>query len=408
MRLIIYGLNFSPELIGVGKYTGELAEYLALQSHEVKIVTAYPYYPDWQLPSTGAKFLWRTESLAGATVHRYPLYVPKRPSGLRRVLHLMSFAFLSLPVILWQALTWRPDAILVIAPTLAAAPGGLLASWLGGAKSWLHIQDFEIDAAFDLGILKGNSLRKLALAFERGIFQRYDAVSSISKNMCATAVEKGVAEKNLKSFPNWVDTNLIHPLADTTSPRREYGIGHDKTVVLYSGNMNEKQGVETIIDAARATAERTDIIYVLAGEGPVRGQLKQQAQGLENVVFLPLQPVDKLNQLLNIADIHILPQLANAADLVMPSKLTGMLASGRPVIAGAGPHTQIAETIAKSGVAITPESSAELASAIIVLADDEDTRTRMGGKAREIAVREWEKTNLLNKFISELKEIVGS
>ncbi len=408
MRLIIYGLNFSPEPIGVGKYTGELAEWLVEQSHEVKVVTSYPYYPDWQLPSTASKFLWQKERLAGASVHRCPLYVPKQPSGLRRVLHLISFAVLSLPVILWQALIWRPDAILVVAPTLAAAPGGILASWLGGAKSWLHIQDFEIDAAFDLGILKGQALRKLALAIERGIFRRFDAVSSISKNMCAKAAEKGVAENKIKSFPNWVDTDSIHPIADARSTRLEFGIEPEKTVVLYSGNMNEKQGIETLVDAARASTERADLIYVLAGGGPARPQLEQQAQGLNNVIFLPLQPAEKLNQLLSLADIHVLPQLANAADLVMPSKLTGMLASGRPVIAGAEPHTQIAEVITACGIAVAPESSAELAHAISALADDDDRRKKMGSKARETAVSEWEKTNVLGKFISEIEAITST
>jgi colanic acid biosynthesis glycosyl transferase WcaI len=120
------------------------------------------------------------------------------------------------------------------------------------------------------------------------------------------------------------------------------------------------------------------------------------------VKFLPLQPIEKLNQLLNSADIHVLPQLAGAADLVMPSKLTGMLASGRPVVACAEQGTQIAQIVENCGLVVSPENAEELSAAIIRLADDENLRIEMGSKARTIALDKWEKVKVLEIFQQEL------
>lgn len=95
------------------------------------------------------------------------------------------------------------------------------------------------------------------------------------------------------------------------------------------------------MQAVQRLVDRKDLLFVICGEGSERQTLRTQAQALGNVRFVPLQPLERLNALLKLADIHLLPQRADAADLVMPSKLTGMLASGRPVVATAQPDTQV-------------------------------------------------------------------
>ena len=104
--------------------------------------------------------------------------------------------------------------------------------------------------------------------------------------------------------------------------------------------MGYKQGLECIVDVAKQLQANSNIIFIICGDGAAREMLEKSADGLQNIQFLGLQPLEKLNQLLNTADIHILPQRADAADLVMPSKLLGMMASGRAVIATANPDTE--------------------------------------------------------------------
>ena len=182
-----------PELTGIGKYTGEMAEWLAARGHEVRVVTAPPYYPAWKVTEgytgwryqregdkatlTGLprRYAPRNDGAVEMVVYRCPLWVPGRPSGLKRILHLASFALSSLPVMLRQTF-WRPDVVWVVEPPLFCSPAALLTARLCGAKSWLHVQDFEVDAAFDLGILKAGLLRRWVLAVERWLMRRFDHV----------------------------------------------------------------------------------------------------------------------------------------------------------------------------------------------------------------------------------------
>ena len=125
---------------------------------------------------------------------RCPLWVPRRPTGLTRLLHLLSFAISSLGVLLAH-FPWRPDVIITVAPTFFCAPGALLLGFLCGRRSTtlLHIQDFELDAAFQLGMLKGTMIRSLAEFLERRILLGFNRVSTISKAMIHKLYLKGVS-----------------------------------------------------------------------------------------------------------------------------------------------------------------------------------------------------------------------
>ena len=121
MKILIHGINYAPEIIGTGKYTGELGRWLAARGHEVRVVTAPPYYPAWRVGEGYSAGRYRRESIAGVDVWRCPLWVPEKPSGLKRLLHLASFASSSFPIMLRQAL-WRPDVVMLIEPPLLGAP----------------------------------------------------------------------------------------------------------------------------------------------------------------------------------------------------------------------------------------------------------------------------------------------
>jgi colanic acid biosynthesis glycosyl transferase WcaI len=140
MKILIHGINYAPEIVGTGKYTGELGPWLAARGHEVRVVTAPPYYPAWRVEHGYSARQYRCERIAGVDVWRCPVWVPDKPSAFKRLLHLASFAACSSPVMLRQAL-WRPDAVVLIEPTLFCAPAAWLTARLCAASGWLHIQD---------------------------------------------------------------------------------------------------------------------------------------------------------------------------------------------------------------------------------------------------------------------------
>ena len=420
-----------------------MAEWLAAQGHEVRVVTAPPYYPQWRVAEgfanwwdrdngQGSRGKWQVASevnppqppfekkRGSLVVYRCPLWVPRKPSGLKRVLHLTSFALSSFPVMLRQ-IFWRPDVVWVVEPALFCAPQAWLVARLSGGKAWLHVQDFEVDAAFDLGILKSSSLRRVVLVLERWLMRRFDVVSTISDKMLERVVAKGVNEQRACLFPNWVDIEGLRTEDSGLSGfREELGISGEAVVALYSGNMGNKQGLEILAgvggicklrqasrDKSRPTTARfaPEVIFVFCGNGVGRADLVALCDGLPNVRFLELQPVERLGALLGMADIHLLPQRADAADLVMPSKLTGMLASGRPVVATAALGTQVAMVVEQCGLVVPPGDAGALADAVLCLADDADVRAELGAKARAYAEAHLDRDAVLGKFETDLKAV---
>lgn len=402
MKILIYGTNFAPELTGIGKYTGEMAKYLADSDHDIRVVTAPPYYPGWKVCDGYSSFAYRTECFGKVEVWRCPLWVPQQPSGLKRIVHLLTFVFSSLPILLFQSLKWKPDTIFLIEPTLLCAPSAWLIARLIGCKIWLHVQDFEVDAAFELGFFSFPLLQSFSLKIERLLMKGVDKVSTISELMLKRLVEvKGVEQSKCHLFPNWVDTKLIYPMNGKNKFRQEWQVDSGTCVILYSGNLGAKQGLDLIVETASLIQDQSKILFVICGSGASKEQLMEQAKHLKNLRFLDLQPFNKLNELLNAADIHLLPQASQAADLVMPSKLQGMFASGRPVIATAHPNTQLANTVQDHGLVVTPSNAQKLAKAIQILAKDSSLRYQFGKAARQYAVSHWDRDQILTQIEQE-------
>jgi colanic acid biosynthesis glycosyl transferase WcaI len=290
----------------------------------------------------------------------------------------------------------------MIEPTMFCAPHVLFVALASGSSSWLHVQDFEIDAAFQLGGLS-TWLRQLAHAVERFLMSKFDRVSTISDRMIDRLSDKGLGPERSVLFPNWVDTSAIYPMATgATGFRQELGIADSAIVALYSGSMGTKQGLKLLVDASRQLASRADIQFIFCGDGPYRETLL--AEKGDNVTILPLQPADRLNELLNMADIHLLPQLADASDLVMPSKLTGMMASGRPVVATAHAETQLAKVLEGRGIVTRPGDVDDFISAITKLAEDANLRNVKGKAAREYAVEHMDRGEILSRFEVAIRE----
>jgi colanic acid biosynthesis glycosyl transferase WcaI len=414
MRILLYGINFAPEPVGIGKYSGELATWLAKQGHQVRVVTAQPYFPLWKLGngSQAVKNHYITEHLLGLEVRRCPLWVPRKPSGLTRLVHLASFALTSLPVLLAQR-CWRPDVVITVAPAFFCAPGALLLQRLcgKGCQGWLHIQDFELDAAFELGMLKGKWLRGLAEGWERRTLGRFDRVSTISAAMVQRAQQKGVEARRTLVLPNWVDLEAIQPqgpaMAAANPYRRELGVPEGAMVLQYSGSMNKKQGLELLVAVIKQLADRPNLLWLLAGEGPTKAALAEATAGLAQVRLLPLQPVERLNDWLNLADVHLLPQKAGAADVVLPSKLLGILASGRPVVASSPAGSELGDLAEQAGLRVDPEDPIAFTTAVRRLVDDRPLRQRLGGRARELAVERFGQEAVLRTLEGQLKALVA-
>ncbi|MCW1383268.1 WcaI family glycosyltransferase [Novosphingobium sp. KCTC 2891] len=399
--ILLIGVNYAPEPVGIGPYSAGLAEALADEGHAVTFVAGQPYYPQWKRWPGYARG-WRRTREDGVEVIRCPHYIPAKPGGLKRILHLASYAASSLLPALAAALRKRPGVVLVVAPALLSVPVGWLSARLSGAKLWIHVQDFEVDAAMATGLVQQRGLLpRLALALERALLRSADRVSTISPQMCAKLTEKGVDPARIVEARNWANMAFARADASGDEYRRAWNLG-DRKVALYSGNIANKQGIEIIIEAARLLAHRSDLVFVICGEGPNRARLAELSQGLGNVQLHDLQPAERVADMLALASIHLLPQIPGAADLVLPSKLANMLGSGRPVVATAAPGTGLADEVEGAGLVTQPGDAPALAGAIVRLLDDSQQAARLGETGRERARERWGRDALLANFVGRI------
>jgi len=404
VKILLYGINYAPELTGIGKYSGEMCDWLAERGHEVRVICAPPYYPEWRIGSGYSGWCYRREQLQTVNVLRCPLFVPKQPSTLTRLLHLCSFALTSLPAIFSQW-RWKPDVILTIEPTFFCVPAALLLSRLTGAQSLLHIQDFELDAMLGLGMAKNGRLKAMICqAVETFFMRRFSAVSSISSSMLARAGNKTQQSGPLYFFPNWVDTDFIKPGVDASSFRQRWELSDTSQVVLYSGNLGKKQGLDLLLQVAKHLSYEPDVVFLILGEGAEKQNLIEQAERLDlhNVRFEPLQPYEDLPALMALADVHLVIQKKGAADAVLPSKLTTILAAGGYALITAEAETELGLLCEQyPGIAerVEPENLEQfLASLKTMLNAAKTGRPRVNMKARQYALEKLRKEAILQNF----------
>lgn len=360
MRILVFGIHYYPDLTGIGKYTGEMNAFLASQGHEVTMVTANPFYPQWKLNIAYPRFFWKKEKIQGVTVYRCPLYIPENPTAGRKIVH--EFTFLASIFPIWFMLLFKKkyDIVFGINPPFHLSIFPLLYKWIKGGKMISHVQDLQIDVVKDMQMIKNELVLDMMFSIEKYFLAQSKVVSTISLGMERKITNKGIPKSKQLLFPNWVDCDFIMPLDRASSLRQTLGIPLDIKVVMYSGNLGEKQGLELILEAAAYFKESKQLLFIIVGSGGAKKRLLRLSEemGLANLKFFPLQSYEDLPRLLAVPDVHLVLQKKEAADLVMPSKLTGILASGGLAIVSAMSGTTLYDVISQHnmGILIEPGS----------------------------------------------------
>jgi colanic acid biosynthesis glycosyl transferase WcaI len=372
-RILLLGGNYFPEPTGIGKYSAEMMNWLSTQNCECGVVTTYPYYPYWKIQSPYvnksawySKELQQTGSNSSITVYRCPHYVPSIPTGMKRMLSDLSFFLSAFFQVLRLLFRKKYDYVLVVAPPFQIGLLGYLYKKIKGATLIYHIQDLQIDAAVDLGMIKSAFLIRSMFGLERFILRKADIVSSISEGMIGRI--KAKYERPVVLFPNWADTKAFYPIHNKEVLKLQFDFLPSDKIVLYSGAIGEKQGLQTLLKSAAALQSFSYIKFVICGSGPYKERLTKMAKELRlnNVHFMPLQPTAVFNEFLNMADVHLVLQKANDNELFLPSKLTTICAAGGLVIVTANEKTSLHSLVStnKLGLLIAPENTADLTDAI--------------------------------------------
>lgn len=405
-RILLIGGNFSPEPTGIGKYNGEMIQWLVNNGYHCTVITTYPYYPQWKVQEPyGRSSAWykKEETNGGRLkVYRCPQYVPAQPSGKKRMMLDASFALSAFIKLLQLVPGKKFDMVITVVPSFHLGLLAVLYKKMRKTKFLYHIQDLQIEAARDLQMIRSPRVINMMLKLEQYILRKADHVSSISDGMMRKIGEK--INKPVDFFPNWVDVDQFHPLPGRQELKEAYGFSREDQVVLYSGAIGEKQGLEAILHTAGMMAHMPRVQFVICGSGPYKQKLQALCAELQlqQVHFLPLQPFDTFNNFLNMADVHLVIQKASASDLVMPSKLTAILAVGGLALITAPPSSGLHQLVSKyqMGLLIPAEDQEALHQGILHAVQEDHTAIR--GNARSYAMDHLSITNVMGRFEEQI------
>lgn len=372
MKLIFVNRYFYPDQSATSQLLADLAFYLAEQGWSVEVVCSRQIYTDAQ-----AK-LDAFEIHKGVSIHRIWTSRFGRGNLAGRALDYLTFYLTALFCLL--RIVGRGDVVVaktdpplisVVAALAARVKGGVLVNW---------VQDLFPEVAERLGVKGVVPLSKLLRRLRRYSLNRARWNIVIGERMAAyLRSELGIPD-SIRVIPNWALTEVSsEDRSLSRSMREEWGLC-DSFVVGYSGNMGRGHEFETIMSAASALRDNTQIVFLFIGEGARRPWLEDRvaSEGLKNVIFRPYQPLERLSASLCVADVHLISLLPEMEGLIVPSKFYGVVAMGQPVLFVGDRQGEIARTIreAGNGMAFEVGDTMGLAAAIEKLSDDEGMRER--------------------------------
>ncbi|PRP67783.1 WcaI family glycosyltransferase [Nonlabens agnitus] len=395
------GLNYAPEDTAIGLYSTQMVDALVAAGAYVNVVTAMPYYPQWKIQKpydTAENYL--AEKNETINVYRYKQYVPATPTFLKRVFHILSFTYGS-----WRNLQKikKTDLVISIIPFTTSA-------YLGGRHAhkhqvphWIHIQDFEFDAALQSGVSGGSKKQvfKQLFKIEKSILDKASTVSTISHLMIKKLQSK--TKTSTYYLPNWIDPDSFQ--IDDSRENHTY-LQSKKFKLLYSGNVGDKQDWEFFLAFAKAIpSQHFEIIIV--GAGSRMQWLKENVQ-LDNVHYHDPVPYADLPWLLSSADAHFLFQKEDVIDTVMPSKLLGMMASGKPSLVLGNAASEVRNVLEdSSGGVYTSDYTVEGAVATLLnWKEHPDVPHQVGMQARSYVKKHFSRSQILDQWIDQLASLV--
>jgi colanic acid biosynthesis glycosyl transferase WcaI len=379
-RVIFINRFFFPDHSATSQILTDLAFHLAGGKTEVRVVTSRQRYddPNAHLPEA--------ESIGGVAIHRISTTRFGRSALIGRGFDYLSFyssAFRSV-------LAWAKPGDVLVAKT--DPPLLSVAAMHAAKRRGLHLVNWLQDLYPEVAVAVGVPVVKGPLG--RGLLQLRDASLRaaavnvvVGERMAEIVRKRGIAPERIRVIPNWCDDEEIQPLAPLDNPlRREWGLG-DRFVVGYSGNLGRGHEFETVLAAAERLRGDRRLCFLFIGGGQKFPELAHSVRerGLDHLFrFLPYQERRVLRLSLGVPDVHLISLRPELEGLIVPSKLYGIAAAGRPIIAVAASDGEIAGLVRQHdcGIVVEPGEGELLADTLGCLRADPGGLVEMGHRAR--------------------------
>ncbi len=382
MKILLLTYYFPPEVGAASHLFYDLAKSLAERKHAVQVLTGFPAYNlKKRPPAYRGKFLMKEKMGQLEVIRMSGAHIPlaRTIAFLRGIEHFWA-AFVFFLRGLFIA---RPDLILLYSPPLTLGTTGWLLAKVKNIPFIVNVQDLFPQNAIDLGILKGKFLIKIFENLEKFVYQKASMITVHSEGNKKAVGLKCKNPNKVKVIPNWVDTDFIQPGQRLNDFAKKYGLAN-RFIVSFAGVMGFSQGVDIIVKAAKLLEEKSEILFILVGEGPEKEKLKAEIKKFRNVKFIPMQPKEVYPQVLAASDISLVTLKKSVKTPVVPSKILSIMAAGRPLVASLPLEGDAPQIIRKAncGICIEPEDAEALAKAVLKLYNDSKLRKSLAKNGR--------------------------
>jgi len=388
--------SYAPELTGTGPYSAELARALTARGHEVRVVATFPFYPQWVARVPAGTFLYRCEGNGPLAVTRCRIYVPRNPTPARRLLHELTWVAVAAPALL-SHLRWADVWFAVSPPFGAALLGACLARYLGRLVH-LHVQDLVPDVALESGQLRRGFLSRIATSVARWTYRSFRSASVLSEAM-AVGLRRytGATGVRVVVAPNWLRRT---DASNGSLPAALRG----QSYAVYAGSSGRKQDLGLLLQAGAILAAMGGPVIAVLGDGP--GHRAIGASG-RNLLCLGLVDDGTYTAVLRNALAGIVTLAPGMSASVLPSKLTGYLDAGRPVIVAADSGSEAVRVVdeARCGFVLPTGRPDLLAEVLCQIAREPEERAALGARGRAYAAAHWEKERIVDLLEARLSEL---
>jgi colanic acid biosynthesis glycosyl transferase WcaI len=397
-KILFLNRLFGPDTEATGVLLSELAEDLT-SNNSITVIcgrtdtSQHKVWPLIQRESHGAVKLVRV----------FALKISKEHAMLRHLGPLVYFVIAAI-----VACRERADVIVTETdpPTLGLL--GVILSLRRSCRFVYYCQDVYPDVAEATGALKNRALLGLLRFFNKLALSRADAIVALAADMAGLLRFKGVPADKIAIIPNWIDCEKVKPQAPEAAWREKYS---SNFVVMYAGNLGWTQDLQSVLEAARLLLRDARVKFVLVGDGARKKHLEDEAKvkGLTNVDFIDHVKPSAMSEVLAVAQLHLIPLGAGVAGCMVPSKVYGILAAGRPFVAMMEKHAEVARLAAESevGFVIPPGDAAALAQTITDSIGAPKLLEGMGRRARALAEQTYDRRLVTARFAEFLAAILA-
>ncbi len=390
MRILLLCPHFEPDLhAATGEVMTKLVHGLAERDHRITVVTSLPWYRGHQVDSEWRGRPWRTEETPwGRVIRSWPFATTKTDIWARAI----GFAGQTGLASGLALTTGDHDVVVGMSPPIFMGDAAWLLAKRCRAPFVFNTQDIFPDIAVDLRALTNPRVIAAARWYERALYRRADAITVLSTDQRDNVRAKLPPHRRdrVRIIRNVVDLERIRPVEEVEREANPYRQRHglsDKTVVMYSGNVGLSQSFDLIREAATHWADDESVQFVVNGEGAAHAEVAAWASRLDNVTMIPFGPRHEVPQILGAADLHLVLLKQGLAASSTPSKLYGILAAGRPVLASIDEGSEVCSTVreADCGLSVPPDDAPAFLAALDKLLADPAELAAMGRRGRRHA-----------------------